>query len=84
MASYLFVFALMLGCGIANILGPQRDFRSGGIKSALHDAHRSLNRVVSKREAQRTEVRILFLLIWLVATISLLIWLLGGFRDYFD
>jgi len=84
MASYLFVFALMLGCGIANILGPPRDFRSGGIKSALSDARRNLNTVVSKRDAQRAELRILVLLIWLVATISLLIWLLGGFRDYFN
>jgi hypothetical protein len=84
MASYLFVFVLMLGCGIASALGPKRDLRGGSIKSALNDAHQSLNQVISKRDAQRAELRVLFLLVWLVATISLLIWLLGGFRDYFN
>ncbi|MBW6421209.1 hypothetical protein KX729_07115 [Rhizobium sp. XQZ8] len=83
MASYLFVLVLMLGCGLANLLGPNREFRSGGIKSALNEANRGLNTVVSKRDAQRAEIRILVLLVWLVATIALLIWLLGGFRGYF-
>ncbi len=77
--TYLFVFVLLLGCGLASALGPKRDTRGANLERAVSDARESLNHVISKRDAMRTELKVLALLVWWVAMVALLISLFDGF-----
>ncbi|CDN49351.1 hypothetical protein [Neorhizobium galegae] len=77
--TYLFVFVLLLGCGLASALGPKRDTRGANLERAVSDARESLNHVISKRDAMRAELKVLVLLVWWVAMVALLISLFDGF-----